>query len=441
MKERIENLLHSDIVRNSGWLVADKIARLFGGLLVGAMVARYLGPEQYGLMSFVFSFASLFVSFSMLGIDNLVIRELSCKGADINKILGTAVRIRNFGSVVSAILSFIFAYFLYYEDNSLFVELLVIFMVGNIFQSLDVISLWYQSRVESKYVIANKLIAYIVVSLIKIVAVALGANLTVFVIMTVIDSLLGLGLLVRWAKVKDGLEYFKLTFDKILARKLIKEGIFLALSNFSIYIFMRMDQILLGSMAGNREVGIYAVATMVSDILYSIPMFLCVSSFPKMTKLWNADRDKYIKYNSKFLMALVLYAYFACLCIYVFIDWFVVTLYGSAYVEAGTVAKIHSLTLIFVAIGTIRGNMLLIQHHARLLSLTTILGGLFSISLNYIFIPRYGVMGAAIAVLIAQIVVNYASGILTRDLRQIMIYQTKALLLVPIWKKVINSAK
>ncbi|MBP3818274.1 MAG: oligosaccharide flippase family protein, partial [Butyrivibrio sp.] len=137
-------------MRNSSWLVADKIIRLFGGLLVGALVARYLGPEQYGLMNFVSAFAAIFISFSMLGIDNLVIRELSRKNAEINKILGTAVKIRNCGSVISSILSLIFAYFLYYDNNSLFLLLLAIFMVGNILQSLDVISLWYQSRIESK---------------------------------------------------------------------------------------------------------------------------------------------------------------------------------------------------------------------------------------------------------------------------------------------------
>ena len=432
MKQYIINFLHNDVVRNSSWLVADKICRLFGGLLVGALVARYLGPEQYGLMNFVSAFAAIFISFSMLGIDNLVIRELSRKNAEINKILGTAIRIRNCGSVISGVLSLIFAYFLYYENNSLFLLLLAIFMVGNILQSLDVISLWYQSRIESKYVIRNKLIAYVTVSVLKVIAVACGAGIVCFVVMTVIDSLLGLALLVRWAKIKNGLDYFRLSFDKLFAKKILREGLYLAMSNFSISIFMRMDQILLGSLAGNKDVGIYAVASLISDILYSIPLFICASSFPKITGYWDENKERYYNYNSKLFLGMVLYAYLSCSCVYLFVDWFVGILYGPAYIESGMVAKIHSLTLLFVAIGCVRGNMLLVQHHARILSLITILGGLCNIALNYIFIPQYGVYGAAISVLITQAIVGYGSGIFTKDLREIMKMQTRAILLMPL---------
>ena len=432
MKLFITKILRNDVVRNSSWLVADKIIRLFGGLLIGALVARYLGPEQYGLMNFVSAFAAIFISFSMLGIDNLVIRELSRKNAEINKILGTAVKIRNCGSVISSILSLIFAYFLYYDNNSLFLLLLAIFMVGNILQSLDVISLWYQSRIESKYVIRNKLIAYITVSVLKVIAVAYGADIICFVVMTVVDSLLGLALLVRWAKIKNGLDYFSLAFDKMIARKFLHEGIYLAMSNFSISIFMRMDQILLGSLVGNKEVGIYAVASLISDILYSIPLFICASSFPKITGYWDENKERYYSYNCKMCLGMVLYAYFSCLCVYLFVDWFVRILYGAAYIESGMVAKIHSLTLLFVAIGCVRGNMLLVQHHARVLSLITILGGLCNIALNYIFIPKYGVYGAAISVLITQAVVCYGSGVFTKDLREIMKMQTRAIFLMPL---------
>ena len=432
MKLFITKILRNDVVRNSSWLVADKIIRLFGGLLVGALVARYLGPEQYGLMNFVSAFAAIFISFSMLGIDNLVIRELSRKNAEINKILGTAVKIRNCGSVISSILSLIFAYFLYYDNNSLFLLLLAIFMVGNILQSLDVISLWYQSRIESKYVIRNKLIAYITVSVLKVIAVAYGADIICFVVMTVVDSLLGLAFLVRWAKIKNGLDYFSLAFDKMIARKFLHEGIYLAMSNFSISIFMRMDQILLGSLVGNKEVGIYAVASLISDILYSIPIFICASSFPKIASYWDENRERYYSYNRKIFLGMVLYAYFSCFCVYLLVDWFVVTLYGTAYIESGMVAKIHSLTLLFVAIGCVRGNMLLVQHHSRILSLITISGGLCNIALNYIFIPLYGVYGAAVSVLVTQSIVCYGSGIFTKDLRKIMKMQTSAILLMPL---------
>ena len=63
------------IVQNLFWAVVGKIVNLFGGLLVGIIVARYLGPEQYGLMSYVISYVFLFQTFALFGLDSIEIRE------------------------------------------------------------------------------------------------------------------------------------------------------------------------------------------------------------------------------------------------------------------------------------------------------------------------------------------------------------------------------
>ncbi len=61
---------------NTSWLFAEKILRMFVGLFVGIWVARYLGPEKYGLLSYAQSFVGFFTAIATLGLDGIVVREL-----------------------------------------------------------------------------------------------------------------------------------------------------------------------------------------------------------------------------------------------------------------------------------------------------------------------------------------------------------------------------
>ena len=65
-----------DILSNTSWLFFDKFIRILAALFVGLWMARYLGPEQFGLLSFAIAFIALFAAIATLGIDNIVIREI-----------------------------------------------------------------------------------------------------------------------------------------------------------------------------------------------------------------------------------------------------------------------------------------------------------------------------------------------------------------------------
>ncbi|MBM6761417.1 flippase [Megamonas hypermegale] len=439
MIKLLRKYIFDKVIKNSLWLIVDKFIRLIGGLVVGAWIARYLGPEQYGLMNFVVAYSLIFTSFSMLGIDNLVIRNLSKKNANTSEILGTAVRIRNIGSFFSAVISVIIGFIFYYQDNNSFIYLLIILMIGNIFQSFDVISLWYQSRIEAKKIILNKLIAYILIMILKIIAVYLKVNIIVFVSLNVLELILGVFLLLRWSIIKDKINIKEWVYSSKCAKNFLIEGWKLAISNFCIIVFMKIDQIFLGTLMGTKEVGIYSVATLISDILYSIPMFVTASILPKITSLYEENRELYMIYIEKIFLGMVIYSYIMILGIYLFIDIFINFFYGQSYILSGNIAKIHSLTLLFVSIGCIRGNMLIVEHKTLELSIITIIGGCMNIALNYIFINKYGLYGAAIAILISQAIVSYFSGIFYKSLRNIFFIQTKAILLNFLWKKIFSS--
>jgi PST family polysaccharide transporter len=75
----VKNKIDQNILKNLGWLLGDKLFRLGGGLLVGVLVAKYLGPEDFGIFNFVFSFVWIFSHFVTLGLDEIVTKELIVK--------------------------------------------------------------------------------------------------------------------------------------------------------------------------------------------------------------------------------------------------------------------------------------------------------------------------------------------------------------------------
>ena len=63
-------------LRNTSWMMGEQFLRIISGLFVGVWVARYLGPEQFGLFSYVLAFTAIFGSIAKLGLDSIIIREL-----------------------------------------------------------------------------------------------------------------------------------------------------------------------------------------------------------------------------------------------------------------------------------------------------------------------------------------------------------------------------
>jgi len=83
---------------NASWVMAEKILRMFMGLFVGIWVARYLGPEDFGLLSYAQSFVFLFVTIATLGLDGIVVRELVKNEAKRDVLIGTAFILKLIGA-------------------------------------------------------------------------------------------------------------------------------------------------------------------------------------------------------------------------------------------------------------------------------------------------------------------------------------------------------
>jgi len=136
---------------NTSWLFFERIIGMAATFFVGVYVARYLGPANFGLLSYAGSFVGLFMALSTLGLDGIVVRELVKDEKRRDELLGTTFVLKVIGSVL---VIGMLAIAIRFTNNDNFTNLFIfIIAIGTIFQSFDIIKFYFQAKVLSKYLL------------------------------------------------------------------------------------------------------------------------------------------------------------------------------------------------------------------------------------------------------------------------------------------------
>lgn len=405
-------------------MFADQILRLIAGLFVGIWVARYLGPEQFGVFSYAVAFAVIFSSVAKLGLDGIVVRDLVRDPSQRDSYLGTAFWLKMGGAIVA--LGVIVVASLLTTNNSTTNLYIYIIASGTIFQSFEVIDFYFQSKVLSKFVSICKLIQLLLSSIIKLYLIFTGSDLIWFVLVSLFDQVsLAASLLVAYRYQRIGNFYGYFSFLK--ARQLLHDSWPLIFSGLVVMIYMRIDQIMIKEMLGESAVGIYSAAIRLSEAWYFIPMVITNSLFPAIVNAKNSSQKLYYIRLQRLYTLLVWMGIAVALPMTFLSEWLVTLLYGVAYKEAGQVLVIHIWTGIFVSLGVASGSWITSENMQRYAFYRTALGAIVNVLLNLILIPRFGVIGAALATVIAQSIAALFFDVFSKNMRHMFFMKLKTL--------------
>ena len=386
---------------NTTWLMTGRLVTMAVTLVVGIYIARYLGPQQYGLLSYAVSFVALFSIFSTLGLDQIVVKELISSPNSTPSVLGTVFRLK-LGGAVTVIL--LLSTILLVSGESPETKLLILIIsTGLIFQSFSVIDFYFQSRVLSKYVVIAHVVQVLFSAILKLSLIALKANLIFFAIAILIDSLL----------VAIGLIYFYThhnkksipawNFDRTLAWELLRKSWPLALSGLVVTIYMKIDQVMLKELLNPEAVGRYAVAARISEIWYFIPGLIVQSLFPAIISLKSSKSEHYKRSLQQLHDFLSMAALIIAIPVCLFAESLIEFLYGSSFSDAGLILSIHIWAGLLVFPGNIRAHLIVLEDQQLIALVFRSIGAVLNIVLNFLLIPRYGAVGAAWATLASYI--------------------------------------
>jgi len=420
-----------NVISNTGWLFADNIVRMGIGLAVGIWVARYLGPEQFGLFSFALAFVSLFAAFASLGLEDIVVRDIVNNPSCRDETLGSAFILKLIGGAV-CFLAALGAIMILRPGDSLNHWLVGIIAAGVIFQSFSVIEDWFNSQVQAKYLVFVRNIVFLFCSILKVILIMTGQPLIAFAWVATIEVLAGsAGLIIAYTFRKNPIQDWRFSFER--SWSLLKDSWPLLFSGIVIMVYMRIDQVMLGEMAGSEEVGIYSVAVRLTEVWIFIPTAIFWSVFPAVVEARMRDEALLNERLQKFYNLMVLIAYAVAVPITLLAGWLVDTLFGEVYTRAGTMLALLIWSNVFSNLEIARSAYFSSMNWTRIHFVTVLLGCLLNIALNFLLIPRYGGMGAVIASLVAYWFAAHGTCFLFRPLFRTGVMLTRAIFYPKIW--------
>lgn len=404
MFEKLKNVNFSSgfrrILSNTGYLFGEKVFNMGLSLLVGIWVARYLGPDNFGLWQYANSLVGLVTAIATLGTTNIVIRDLVDQPEEEEgRILGTSFILMVGAGIATAIV--VISIGIWLNNETVTRWLIVIASVNLILNAFNAFDYWFQSKVLSKYSVYARTTAKIIVSVLKVLFILLSLSVIYFALTVIIGGLIRI-IVWLYSYKQQGKEVSRWGFDPEYAKALLKDSWPLILSGLSVAVYMKIDQVMLKNMVNANVVGNYAVAVRVSELWYFIPMNIASSVFPSII---SSKKNSIEKYHRRLQY---LYDVMAGMAIAIAIpmtflsDFLINLLFGSDYDLAGGVLAVHIWAGIFVFLGVARSKWIINENYQFYGMMFTIAGAFSNVILNLWFIPILGIMGAAWATVISQ---------------------------------------
>lgn len=418
--------LNISLFKNIYWALLGKICNLASGLIVGIIVARYLGPEKYGLMNYVISYVFLFQTIAIFGLDSIEVREESKNEAQYNKIIGTAFILKIVLGCIFIAVTIITSIFT--ERDSYTTILIAIYSITIVLNSFSVIRNYFTSIVQNEYIVKAEISRTLLAIIIKLCLLFFKANLTIFVIAYATDYiLLASGYYVSY-KYKIG-KISIWEFDKSIAVYLLKESFPLMLTSTAVFIYQRIDQVMIGQMIDKQSVGYFSVASRFVEIIMYIPMTLAQTIMPVLVKVKEQSYQAYELKGQQFMSFSFWFTLITCTVVSLLAYFIVNITFGIEYLPAVPILQIMAFKAATVALSNTAGTMLIAEGLQKYAIFRDITGCLVCLLLNYLLLPLYGIMAAAFVALASNFAAGYLADAFIPAYRHIFYRQCHTLFL------------
>lgn len=382
------------VTSNIAWLFSDRLMRMAVGLLVGAWVARYLGPERYGELAYAIAFVAMLQVVARLGLDTILLRDIPRSPALAGALLGTSLRLQFGAGIVAAAAGCLIMKAVRPDDPDAWM-IVAILGAGLLFQTSDIVDVWFQSITQSRRSVLARFTGVLTAGAVRVGLILTGCGLMAFAWATLIETMIvALALAIAYGRQPAPSAWF---WDRMRAASLVREAAPFLISGVAIIVYMRIDQIMLREIAGVRELGIYSAAIPLSTAWNFAALIIGSSLGPSIARARTRAEDEF-RTAMRHLFSIMwwLSVPFA-VAMAVAAAPLVGLLYGPDYAPAAAVLAVHAFGNIPVAVGIAQQHWFVNQGLGGQILVRTLVGLLANVVLNGWLIPSLGALGAAIA--------------------------------------------
>lgn len=400
-------------IQNAKWIIGCKIVQSLIQLLVGMLSARYLGPSNYGLISYAASVVAFMVPVMQLGMRSTLVQEYVVSPEREGQILGTSLVLNLLSGVACIVAVACFAAASSAGDQ---VTILIcsLYSLQLIFQALEMLQCWFQAKLLSKYSSLAMLGGYIIVSAYKIFLLVTRKSVYWFALSHSVEfCVIGAAMIVIYKRLGGQ----RLSFSRTLARELFSRSKYYILANMMVVVFGNTDHMMLKLMIGDAENGFYTAAATCASVPNFVYMAILDSARPTVLESKKISQEAFEKNVSRVYSFLIWLSLAQSLCYVLLAKPIVWILYGAEYARAVPVLCILVWNIAFSYMGSARNIWILGEGKHNVLWKINLTGALGNVILNAIMIPIWGACGAAFASVLTQIFTNFILGFIMPSIR------------------------
>lgn len=415
------------IFKNVSWVTSSQIVTNFCAFIWTILIARYLGVNDYGILSFAISFTAILGMSTDIGMSTFSTRELSKDRKKTHKFINNVIPFK----IILSICLFIFVVIalLALGYDKLIIEVSLIMVIENVFIGMiNFINGVFQAHENQKYYAIGSMIYSILLVLLTFAIIFLRLGLIAVAFSYTLAYFFNLAYVSLKLNKEFGLPKFE--FDFPFWYETAKKSIPFGLSLFFYTIYFYIDVVMIQFFSGDFGAGIYNASYKIISVFAAFYVIYTAVIFPLMSKLYAENTnllklsfEQSIKYSLLILLPI-------SIGVYIYSPTIIDLIYGSEYALASTSMQILIWTIIFLFINGVTSSLLNAIDKEIDVTKIYIAVAFVNIILNYFAILIWSYNGAALTTVLCEILVLY--------LMLLKISKTEYKADISLWKSVIK---
>lgn len=391
-------IFSNKIFSNSLWMMLEKVISIFGLIFVNALMAKYIGPENFGKLAFTTSIFLFVQTLAWFGAQNILFKRFSQNAKSGLKLAKATQRIRQIYCVLASIVALTYLWF--YTDPLTF-----IFGVGNFIASYFIVSDFYtiynNSQLISYVNAITNILSLAIALLLRFLLVFFEAEPYTMVYPIIILAVIPFFLRKLYyhknnrfrPEVLNGRKYNKYLF---------LTGGSLIFSTLSIVFYTQIANIFLAKFSSFTDLAIYNVALTLGGAWSFVNLALITSFFSRIYAEKNSKTQQ--KILKQLHLIVILISIFALLGVVFIGSWVIKWLYGVEYLASVALLPYVVIGTALSALGTISYRYMIVFNAYKYLSIKMFVMAGLSLFGSYFLIKKYGVNGAVVCFITTEFI-------------------------------------
>ena len=406
--------MKNSVFKNAAWIIGCKIAQSLVNLVIGLLTARYLGPSNYGVISYVASVVAFATPIMQLGLKQTLVKEFIQTPEQEGQVLGTALVFNIISSIFCMLGSVAFVAIADAGEKET-ILVCALYSLTLLFQATEMTQYWFQSKLLSKYPSIATLCAYIVVAVYKVFLLVTQKSVVWFALSNVLDYfLVSVILIVMYRKVGGQ----SLRVDWKRGREMFSRSKFYIIPSMMVMVFQHTDRIMVKLMIGETATGMYSAAITCIGISSFVFSAVIDSARPIILEMKGKDQALYESRVTQLYSIITCMSLVQSVGMTVLAKPIVLLLYGADYAETASILSVAVWYITFGHYGTVRNIWILAEEKQRYLTGINVVGAMANVALNLCLIPIWGAIGAALASVVTQFFTNVIIGFIFKPIHR-----------------------